>query len=94
MVMHKWHGGVVVAMIRREDNAGPKGQGVGTNDLVLAVRLVASLGADCTALVEKCCVHMHQSMGMELVAIGVTADPDADVPFGAVTHIHAIGRSR
>jgi len=85
LVIHKRHFGVAIAMLRREDSAWLDSQSGGTNDLVRAVLMGAPFGAERAALVEECRVLMHQPMGMELVTIGVTADPDKDVPF-------AIGR--
>merc|ERR550532_3107124 len=67
-----------LAMIRREESAWFDGRSGCTNNLVPAVPVGAPLGADLTALVEKCRVLMHQPMGMELVAVRVTADPDED----------------
>mmetsp|Transcript_132042 Transcript_132042/g.263507 ORF Transcript_132042/g.263507 Transcript_132042/m.263507 type:complete len:321 (-) Transcript_132042:309-1271(-) len=76
--------------------------GNGTSDLP---RQVVPVGVCHLALVEKCCVLLHHPMGMELVAINVTADPDekarrlgivahvyAKVPLRVVAHIRAIGR--
>jgi len=93
MVMHRCHAGIVIAMTRCEEHARPDGLGGGTNNRVLAIRLSAPAGADRAAFVEKCGVFMHQSMGMELVAIGVTTDPDTDVPLCAVA-IRAVSRFR
>jgi len=91
MVMHMWRAGIAIAMIRCEDHVRSHGRSAGTNDPVLAICLFAPAGDDRAALVKKCCVLMHQAVGMELVAIGVTANQDADVSFRAIAHVCAVG---